>query len=164
METVFVVSVRAPEGMRRYVTVLPPETVRERGLPAEAIVGVLTRPEGEDGGGPADVFTPNPAFVRFLHTVLARHAPEQPGLRDEAARIGDGFVYLYDARTPAPATGAAPREDVIGAVKVAAGVPVPDSYRANPGHHLLTARGFFQLGEELHACLMAELDALRSAG
>ncbi|HET7462776.1 MAG TPA: hypothetical protein VFJ82_16090 [Longimicrobium sp.] len=161
-QTVFVVRVRVPEGARDYVTVLPPETVTERGLPSVAIVGALTKALGGDPAA-ADVFTPNPVFVRFMHDVIARHAPLLAGLRDEAARIGDGFVYVYDARTPDPA-GAVPREDIIGAVKVEGGVPVADGYRANPNHQLLTSRGFFNLGEELHACLMAEVEALRSGG
>jgi len=162
-QSVFVVRVRVPEGARDYVTILPPESVSERGLPSVAIVGALTKPLGGDPAA-ADVFTPNPVFVRFMHDVIARHAPLLAGLRDEAARIGDGFVYVYDARTPIPDSATMPREDVIGAVKVEGGEPVPDSYRANPNHQLLTSRGFFNLGEELHACLMAEVEALRSGG
>lgn len=156
--TVFAVRVRLPEGEREYVTALPPETVFARGLPGVAIVGAVAR-----GGDEGDVFTPNPAFVRFLHEVLAAHAHEQPALRDEALRIGAGHVYVIDARTPDP-SGEVPREDVIGAVQVAGGVPVAGSYRANPNHALLTARGFFQLGEELQACLVRELEARLDAG
>jgi hypothetical protein len=162
-QTVFVVRVRVPEGARDYLTILPPESVNERGLPGVAIVGALTKPLGGDAAA-ADVFTPNPVFVRFMHDVIARHAPLLPGLRDEAERIGDGYVYVYDARTPLPVAGNVPHEDIIGAVKVEGGQPVPDSYRANPNQPLLTSHGFFSLGEELHACLMAEVEALRSGG
>ena len=143
------------------MTVLPPESVSERGLPGVAIVGALTKPLGGEGEHvAADVFTPNPAFVRFMHDVLAKHAPLVDSFRDEARRQREGWVYVIDARTPDPA-GTVPPEDVLGAVEVKDGEPVPGSYRANPGHQILTARGFFQLGEELHACLLAEVEALR---
>ncbi|HET7230353.1 MAG TPA: hypothetical protein VFJ16_10155 [Longimicrobium sp.] len=161
--SVFFVRVKGPEGMREYATVLPPEVVSTRGLPAEAIVGLLTEARAEGDDVPAQVFTPNPVFVRFMHDVLATHAARQESFVAEARRVGSGYVYVMDARTADPA-GAVPREDVIGAVKVEGGVPVPDSYRANPDHQLLTARGFFQLGEELHGCLMRELEALPRGG
>ena len=162
-QTVYVCRVRVPEGTREYVTVLSPDDVLARGLPGAAIVGALLRPPGEGDDVTPDVFTPNPAFVRFMHDVLAKHAHAQPGLRDEARRVGDGYVYIIDARTPEPA-GEVPRDDIIGALKVEAGEPVAGSYRANPNHQLLTARGFFSLGEELHACLMAEVEAVREGG
>jgi hypothetical protein len=76
--------------------------------------------------------------------------------------VGDGFVYVMDARTP-DRTGTVPPEDVIGAVQVQGGEPVPDSYRANPKHQLLTGNGFFSLGAELHAALMREVEALRQS-
>ncbi|HYH83036.1 MAG TPA: hypothetical protein VEX86_24790 [Longimicrobium sp.] len=161
--TVFVCRVRVPEGTREYVTVLPPDDVLARGLPNHAIVGALLHPLAEGEDAHPDVFTPNPAFVRFMHDVLARHAASEPGLRDEARRLGDGYVYVIDARTPDP-TGAVPPEDVIGAVQVTGGEPVPGSYRANPKHQLLTAHGFFSLGEELHALLMREVEELRTGG
>ncbi|HEU4557823.1 MAG TPA: hypothetical protein VFS20_08230 [Longimicrobium sp.] len=160
-QTVYVCRVRVPEGARDYVTILPPETVSERGLPRVAIVGALTKPLGDEEGVTADVFTPNPAFVRFMHDVLAKHAPLVGSFREEARRQREGWVYVIDARTPDPA-GTVPPEDVIGAVEVKGGEPVAGSYRANPGHQILTARGFFRLGEELHACLLAEVEALRS--
>jgi hypothetical protein len=158
-QTVFVVHVRAPEGMREYATLLPQEVVSERGLPAHAIVGILTEPAGGEGAAGAKVFTPNPVFVRFMHDVIARHAPLQPALRAEAARVGDGYVYVMDARTAGPAAGV-PREDIFGGFQVAGGALVEGSYRVNPRHQLLAARGFFQLGAELHAALMREVEAL----
>lgn len=162
-ERLFFVRVRESGGERDYVTVLPPEAVSAHGLPRQAMVGSLADVPPQAGAPRARVFTPNPVFVRFLHDVLSKHVARQPGVIDEAARIGDGFVYVYDARTPDPSAGAVPREDIIGAVKVEAGKPVPDSYRANPDHQLLTSRGFVDLGEELHEALLREIDALRKA-
>src|ERR1044071_2579573 len=91
-QTLHVCRVRVPEGARDYVTVLPPETVSERGLPSVAIVGALTKPLGDDDGVAADVFTPNPAFVRFMHDVLARHTPLVDSFREEARRQREGWV------------------------------------------------------------------------
>jgi hypothetical protein len=71
---------------------------------------------------------------------------------------------VIDARTPLPTADRVPEEDVIGAVQVKGGEPVPDSYRANPNHHLLTEHGFFRLGEELHAVLLHELRELPARG
>jgi hypothetical protein len=161
-QTVYVCRVRVPEGTREYVTVVSPEDVFARGLPRVAIVGALLRPLGEGEDASPDVFTPNPAFVRFMHDVLARHTPLVDSFREEARRQREGWVYVIDARTPDPA-GTVPPEDVLGAVEVKDGEPVPGSYRANPGHQFLTGHGFFRLGEELHACLLAEVEALRSA-
>jgi hypothetical protein len=157
--SVYAVRAQVGDELRDYVIVLPPESLGERGLPAQAIVGALLRPLGEGEGVSTDIFTPNPAFVRFMHGVIGRHAPLQEGLRAEAQRIGDGMVYVMDARTADP-EGDMPREDVFGAVKVANGEPVAGSYRANPKHQLLTSRGFFNLGEELHAALLRELEEL----
>ena len=161
--TVFVCRVRVPDGERDYVTVLSPGEVEERGLPSQAIVGALLGPVEEGGDVPPELFVPNPGFVRFLHDVLARHAAAEPGLREEARRVGEGYVYVMDARTPDP-TGSVPPEDVVGAVEVRGGEPVAESYRANPNHRLLTERGFFRLGAELHALLLRELRQISARG
>jgi len=158
-QSVHAVRARVGGELRDYVTVLPPESLGERGLPAQAIVGAMVRPLEEGEALSVDVFSPNPAFVRFLHDVIAAHAPLQPALRAEAARVGDGYVYVMDARR-ANTSAEVPREDIFGGFQVAGGALVEDSYRVNPRHQLLSARGFFQLGHELHAALLAELDAL----
>jgi hypothetical protein len=56
-------------------------------------------------------FAPNPAFAHFLHAVLARHAPNCPGVQREAQRQRHGYVYILDARTPDP-QGDVPAADV----------------------------------------------------
>lgn len=155
-QTVHLCRAMVRDEVRDYVTVLPPEVVFAHGMPGRSIVGVMLRPLGENEAPSMELFTPNAEFVRFLHEVLSRHATEVEGLRDAARRIGEGYVYVLDARTPDPA-GTVPLEDIIGAVQVKGGVPVPGSYRANTKHQLLTERGFFQLEEELNACLLREL-------
>jgi hypothetical protein len=145
-----------PDGVKDYVTCLPNEHIFARGLAAEAIVGVLLRPlEPGEAITPA-VFARNRVFVDFLHGVIARRGPELPGLLAAARRQGEGWVYVIDQRTRTPAD-AVPPEDIIGAFEVQGGQLVPGSYRPSPKHMILSADGFFQLGDELQACLLEEL-------
>jgi hypothetical protein len=150
--------VRTAQGEQDYVTLLPPETVLAEGLAPEAIVGVLSRPLGTDERITPALFARNRAFVDFLHDVIARHAPEQPGLQAEARRLGNGWVYIIDRRTRTPG-GPVPPEDVLGALEVKQGVVVPGSYRRSPKHQILSPDGFFRLDDGLHASLMRELAA-----
>ncbi len=148
--------VQTPDGVKDYVTCLPQEQVFAHGLPPEAILGVLLRPLGEGEAITPDVFARNRAFVDFLHAVVARRAPGLPGLRAEARRQGDGWVYIIDQRTRTP-QGPVPPEDIVGVFAVKGGEVVPGSYQRNPNHRLLSADGFFRLGAELQACLLEEL-------
>ena len=145
-----------PEGTRDYVTLIPPDAALAHGLAAEAIVGVLARPLGPGESITPAVFARNRVFVRFLHDVLARHAPGQPGIQAEARRLGNGWISIIDQRTPTPA-GPVPAEDILGAFEVKNGEVVPRSYRQNPNHRILSATGFFRLDAGLQECLLREL-------
>jgi hypothetical protein len=59
----------------------------------------------------------------------------------EAARLGNGWVYIIDQRTPTPG-GQVPPEDIIGAFEVKDGDILPGSYRASPNHMILSPNGF----------------------
>jgi hypothetical protein len=155
---VYVCRVDTPEGARDYVTLLPPDVALTQGLAAEAIVGVLTRPLAPGESITPDVFARNRAFVDFLHDVIARHGPTLPGCRAEAKRLGNGWIYIIDRRTPTPA-GPVPAEDIVGAFEVKDGEVAPGSYRPNPNHRVLSANGFFRLDAELRECLLRELPA-----
>lgn len=148
-----------PEGIKHFVSCLPGEHVFARGLAPEAIVGVLLRPPkpGEDIT-PA-IFARNRVFVDFMHDVIARRGPGAAGLVAAARRQGDGWLYVIDQRTRTP-DGAVPPEDIVGGFEVRGGQLLPGSYRASPRHVILSADGFFQLGEELQACLLEELAKL----
>jgi hypothetical protein len=148
--------VHTPDGVKEYVTCLPQEQVFARGLPPEAILGVLLRPLAAGEAITPDVFARNRAFVDFLHAVVARRGPGLPGLRSEARRQGDGWVYIIDQRTRTP-QGPVPPEDIVGVFAVKDGEVVPGSYKRNPNHRLLSADGFFWLAPELQACLLEEL-------
>ena len=151
------------EGTKDYVTCLSHEQVFERGLPAEAIIGVLLRPlKSGDAITPA-VFARNRVFVDFMQGVIARRGPDLPGLIAEGRRQGDGWLYVVDQRTPT-LQGAVPPEDIVGAFEVKGGQVVPGSYRPSPKHLILSSSGFFRLGPELQQCLLAELAALAESG
>jgi len=160
---VYVCRVETPDGSKDYITLLPPETAFAQGLAPEAIVGVLLRPLGPGEAITPQVFARNRPFVEFLHTVIARYAPQEPGCQAEAVRLGEGWVYIIDQRTPTPAE-AVPPEDIIGAFEVKGGEVVPGSYRPNHRHLILSPRGFFRLNPGLHACLLRELRSRNAGG
>lgn len=146
---------------RDYVTVIPPETAFATGLPAQAIVGILLEPVAEGEAPAVDAFAENPAFRNLLNEVVGRHAPDEPAIRDEAVRLGSGYVYVIDGRTPDPA-GQAPAEDVVGAFQVRDGAVVREPYLPNPRHQLLSGNGFFRLSATLHQRLLEEIARRRA--
>lgn len=155
----YVVQAQTAEGVEEFVTVLSPERARENGLPPEAIVGSLRSAFDPAERLRPDQFAANPIFRDFLHDLIARVAPTDLGFEREAARIGDGWVFIIDQRTADP-SGDVPPEDLIGAFKVVDGALVPNSYRRGEYHRLVSERGLFQLGPRLNAWLLAELEIL----
>jgi hypothetical protein len=158
MERVFVFTVWEVGEATDYATVLPPEVFSKTGAVGEAVVGALPRDGSEHESISPEGFVPNEAFIRFLHLVVAEHAPTFAGVQTEAERIGNGWLYIIDRRTPTP-EGPVPPEDIIGGFQVKGGRVVPGSYVAGESHRLLTERGFFHLDDELHRKLVDELVA-----
>lgn len=155
---IFVCRVETPNGVSDYVTLLSPDTAFSQGLPPEAIVGVLAHPLKANEQITPDIFSRNRVFVEFIHEVIARHAPNHAGLQAEAQRQGDGFVYIIDQRTKDP-RGTVPPEDIIGGFEVKDGEVMPESYRRNSNHVILSPDGFFRLDSTLHQRLLEELFA-----
>src|SRR5438445_2777661 len=157
----YVYRVKTPEGDRDLVSLL--SGAFEFGLIEEAIVGECTQ-SLEDGKHVTEAnFRPNPTFVRLLHHVIARHAPQLPALRAEARRQHTGWVYVIDARTASP-DGHVPPCDIIGGFEVRSGEVAPGSYRPNTDHKLLTANGVFRLEPALHESLMEQINERIVAG
>lgn len=159
---VYICRVETPDGARDYVTLVSPEVAFSQGLAPEAIVGVLLRPLGPDEPLTPELFARNRVFVDFLHEVIARYGPDQPGCKAEASRLGEGWIYIIDQRTATPG-GAVPPEDLIGAFEVKGGNVLPGTYQPSPKHMILSPKGFFRLDAGLHQCLMRELASRNTA-
>lgn len=153
---VFVYVVDVAGGTKHYVSPLPTHVTESTGLQPYAIYGRLTR-ELKDGEAISPkVFTPNPAFVDFLHTFIAEYAPKDTLFRKEVERSEDGWVYVIDARTPTP-DGDVPPEDIIGGFQVEDGELVPESYNGNTKYVVLTEHGFTRLTDKLQRIFIRKL-------
>jgi hypothetical protein len=161
-KTIWVCRIQQPgEQPQDVVTLLPPKDTLTKGIIPEAVVGVLKRPLNEGGAIAPENFVRNEVFTDFMHEVIALHGPDLEGLRAEARRQGEGWVYLIEARTAYP-QGKVPPHDIIGAFEVKAGRLVARSYERNPKHDLLSRDGFFRLPPAVHEELLRELTARSS--
>jgi hypothetical protein len=152
--------VSTPDGKVAYVTLASPEDAGRRGLVSQEIIGQLLDAQRADDLFAPDNFARNRVFVDFLHEVIRKHGLSVPNLIAAARKQADGWVYIIDGRTPTP-EGPVPPEDILGGFEVSQGEVVPDSYRANPNHRLLSQHGFFQLDPVLQARLLDELATYR---
>lgn len=146
-------------GPHDFVSLVSADIVSEYGLVGDAIVGECVHLLEEGEPLTAANVRPNRAFVQLLHDVIARQAPQLPGLQAEARRQRTGWVHMIDARTPTP-DGHVPPHDVIGSFEVRDGEVVPDSYRPNGNHKLFTEDGLFGLDPALHERLMERINEL----
>lgn len=143
-------------GKRCYLSPLPREKGFNLGLRPEAIIGEVSDPNNIT----PQSFKPNPAFVRFLSHVLAKHAGQCVALVEEAQRTQNGWVYVIDQRTATP-DDAVPPEDIIGAFEVQDGKMV--RFHGSPNHQLVSNRGIFRLHSFFQDRLIDELEALGPA-
>lgn len=130
---------------------LTPNEVEQYGLPAEAVLGEV------DANRPnmtINDFTPNQTFLELLTAVIRQHAPELDSLRQQAARVQNGPVYVIDRR--AIQQGGTPAfEDMIGWFGAREGQIMPDTYNPNPNYQLLSAGGPLVLEPALEEKLLA---------
>jgi hypothetical protein len=152
-----------PDGKpdRNILSPLGPQDVNEAGgLCDEAIIGEVIVPE--KGLNPEN-FIPNPAFIRFLHKVLAIHAPKCPGLIEAAKEGGTGTLLVLDKRSTKPPTEREPK-DILGWVEIQDGRLV--RYTINPRHQIVTDHGFTVMDPWYQERLIEELKRLtyRPAG
>lgn len=151
----FEVRTQAEGPPSRFVSPLAPEQVNQRtGLRAEAIIG-----RAKDPAKPVDPenFVHNEDFLRFLHGVIARHAPLCPGFMLEAERIKTGIIYVLDGRNPSSG-GKPAEEDILGVVTVSKGRVT--EYKAFSSYRAYTRQGFMLIDPWLHTMLVNELLAL----
>jgi hypothetical protein len=60
--SVYVCEIDTPEGIKGYITLIPPETAFPQGIPPEAIVGVLLHPLGPEEPITPEIFARNRVF------------------------------------------------------------------------------------------------------
>lgn len=154
--TTTLLRIETEAGPQDILAVVPPDGALGQGIAEHAILGAFDRPV--EGGGPLphQRFAQNPAFLRLLHGVIREHAPSSPDLRQEAERLGEGWLYVIDRRTASPADRVPP-QDIVGVFSVRGGEVVPASYTPSPNYRLFTADGLFQLDEHLGPYLLKAL-------
>lgn len=134
------------------VSLLSPEEVFGKGLPSQVIIGTV--PENASSINQNN-FKSNSIFVDFLHTIIKRHAPVNPGLQSSVQQQPNGWVYVIDCRADDP-QGEVEPEDIIGAFKIESGRVTPESYKKNNKHLLVSKRGVFCLDQWLERALLEE--------
>jgi hypothetical protein len=152
--TASLLRIETEAGLRDVVAIISPDEAQTGGISGDAILGAFEELIEAGSPLPHARFTQNPGFVRLLHGVIREHAPASPGLRREAERLGDGWLYVVDRRTTNP-EGAVPPEDILGVFVVRGGEAIPASYTPSPNYRLLTEQGFFQLDEHVVPHLLA---------
>jgi hypothetical protein len=95
-------------------------------------------------------FLPNPEFVRFMHRVIREAGPRNASMQASAAEQRDGWIYVIDLRTAEGPQGYVPPEDISGAFEIKDGQILPDTYRPNDRHLVLSDQGLVQPGPALH--------------
>lgn len=123
----------------------------ERGIPSEAILGELSTEPTEDG---VEGFTPNIAFVKFMHESIATHVRSCPSLIERAKRLENGQLPLLDGRLP-PEQKKVNAEDVIGLLEVEQRRIV--RYIACMQHKIVSDLGVMKLDDWLYERLVSDL-------
>jgi hypothetical protein len=158
----YVVTVHSPDGtLHHYCTLLSPDLISSKeSLIPEVVIGSFRDRSGEV---PTEFlpegFLPNPKFVQVLHEFLVETVPQQAGFVAEAVQGGgEGWVYLFDQRTPDP-TGDVPLEDILGGFEFKGGGLA--GYSPNQSHLLYSQRGLFDLRAGLNAAFLKYLTVLQ---
>jgi hypothetical protein len=149
-------SVQTPQGRFNVVSFSSPADAAARGIPEEAIIGIL--PSNVVDIKQATI-KQNASFVLFLHKVIARHCSLTPSLMNQALQIGRGSLFVIDGRATTP-SGQQESEDILGVFQVEGGRIIAESYQPNPDYLLVSKRGLFALDTWLHARLLEELAKL----
>jgi hypothetical protein len=133
------------------LSLMPLEVGFEKGIPSEAILGELSAELSDDSG---EGFTPNVAFIKFMHESIATHVRSCPSLIERAKRLGNGQLPLLDGRLP-PEQKKVNAEDVIGLLEVEEQRIV--RYIACMQHRIVNDHGVMKLDEWLLDRLVSDL-------
>lgn len=152
-EGYYFVDVGQSKALVRYVTLLPPKASFQSGVPREAFIGYLLRPD--DALSPGN-FVQNRLFVDVMQGIIDREGGQVADLQQRAAMLKDGKLPLFDDRLPLGSRAGAATEDVIGVFAVKDGRIV--SYSPNRQHRLVSSKGLFRLPFGLSSNLLRELE------
>jgi len=153
------------DGPKDYLTCVDIERLNKgRGIPVEAIIGVVLQPR-ENPGDPItpDNLLSNRAFINLLQGLMAEHGEWMTDMRIDAEAMGNGVLYVIDERSPKPVEGQewiVDTGDLIGEFDVKDGEIVPGSYRPNPDFALVNEEGLFQLTDGIAKTVMVAIENL----
>lgn len=156
MLNLYVYSIKIEGNDMAALSMLSPDTVNTRGLPAQAVMGEVD-PRQPDMT--VDGFTPNEAFLELLSNVIIEHAPQLETVQKQAAKVQNGPVYVVDHRNINRGKKP-PFEDVIGWFGVRDGHILADTWNLSPNYKLLSNDGPIELETVLEDRL---LDAIWDA-
>jgi hypothetical protein len=128
------------------VTWFPPELIRQRGLPPEAICGIVP---SADSGIDAEVFLQNGHFVETLHRLNAAYP--DPELVEFVRTTNAPGVAVIDERSP-DVNADIPSEDILGHYSLKKGAL--SAYHENENYRLVTEDGVFKLNPWLRKLLV----------
>jgi hypothetical protein len=149
----YIYTIKINDKQQQIVSLLAPEEVNDKGLPSPSILGTLLQNNSQDIN--LNNFVPNSNFIDFLHSIIAKFAPNTSGINDEAKRQKNGWIYIIDARHNKQRENVL-TEDIIGAFEVNEGEIKTESYQRNNNHLIFSQNGFFKLEPSLQKHLIEE--------
>lgn len=135
---------------------LSPDQVGEQGLPTEAVLGDVdpNRPEMT-----VDLFTPNDAFLKFLHSIIGENAHQLSVLQAQAEKVQNGPVYVMDYRSINKGQKP-PFEDCLGWYGVRDGEILIETYNPSAHYKLMTNAGPIELEPSLEQILIERVEEI----
>ena len=156
MLDLYVYSIKIEGNDMAALSMLPPDVVNTKGLPAQAVLGEVD-PRQPDMT--VDGFTPNDAFLELLSQVIIEHAPQLETVQKQAENVQNGPIYVVDHRN-VNRGDKPPFEDVIGWFGVRDGEILTDSWNLSPNYKLLSNDGPIELEMVLEEKLMEAIWAV----
>lgn len=153
----YIYTLKIDNKLQEVVSLLSPEQVNEKGLPPHTIIGTKVTSFYQNETINVDNFQPNPKFIYFFHSVIAKYGKEIPELIAEAKRQKEGWIYIIDGRRSSPKDRVLP-EDIIGAFEIKKGHISSDSYQKNDNYLIFSHKGFFRLQTILNQYLVEEIN------
>ena len=152
----FVYTFHHDGNIHRALSVLDPNTVGDKGIPSESVLGEITSPLPSMT---PDQFETNESFLILLHQVISERVPNIQEYRQQARMAATGVLPIIDGRA-GQVTGDSSEEDLIGHFEIRTGSIVIDSYSPNPNYKVLTNNGPIQLHPGLEALFLERVRQL----